>query len=110
VREINIYSYRTKNNDYVRNKTKSFHGFVDRNNNSFSSLLDYNTKSYKWNNYGHIECDYISSIIKYPKQNRKEDVLTKHREEYTRVWESNQEEANKEECGLVLYANNKGNQ
>jgi hypothetical protein len=47
VRDINIGSYKTSKNDYVRNKTRSSHGFVDRNYNSFSPLLDYNTECYK---------------------------------------------------------------
>jgi hypothetical protein len=40
-------------------------------------------------------------MIQSPKQNREEDVLTKHREEYTRVWKRKQEEPKKEECGLA---------
>jgi hypothetical protein len=40
VRDINRGSYKTVNNDFVSNKTKSSHGFVDRNYNSFSPLLD----------------------------------------------------------------------
>ena len=49
-------------------------------------------------------------MIKSPKQIREEYVLTKHREEYTRVWKRKQEEPKKEECGLSLYAQNEGNQ
>jgi hypothetical protein len=92
----------------VSNKTKISHGFVDRNYNSFSPLLDYNIECYKCNNYGHIACDCRSNIIKSPKQNKEEDVLTKHREEYTKVWKRKQEEPKKEECGLAMYAQDKG--
>jgi hypothetical protein len=38
-----------------------------------------------------------------------EDVLTKHIEEYTRVWKRKQEQPTKEECGISLYAQNKEN-
>jgi hypothetical protein len=89
----------------VSNKTRSSHGFVDRNYNSFSPLLDYNVECYKCNNYGHIACDCRSNIIK-----KEEDVLAKHKEEYTKVWKRKQEEQKKEECGLALYAQNEGNQ
>jgi hypothetical protein len=44
---INIGSYKASKNDCVRNKTKISHGFVNRNNNSFSPLLDYNIECYK---------------------------------------------------------------
>jgi hypothetical protein len=54
VKDRNRGSYKTSKNDYVSNKTKSSHGFVDKNYNSFSPLLDYNIKCYKFNNYGHI--------------------------------------------------------
>jgi hypothetical protein len=80
VRDINRGSYKTSMNDYVRKKTRSSHGFVDRNYNSFAPLLDYNIECYKCNNYGHIARDYRSIIIKYPKQNMEEYFLTKHRE------------------------------
>ena len=40
VRDINKGSYKTTKNYYVRNKTRSSHGFVDRNYNSFYPLLD----------------------------------------------------------------------
>jgi hypothetical protein len=86
VRDRNIGSYKTSKNDYVSNETRSSHRFFDRNYNSFSPLLDYNVESYKCNNYRHIEDDCRSSIIKSPKQHREEDVLTKHREESTKVW------------------------
>jgi hypothetical protein len=76
----------------------------------FAHLLVYNTEFYKCNNYRHIARDYRSSIRKSPKQNREEDVLTKHREEYTRVGKRKQKELKKEECGLALYAKNKDNQ
>jgi hypothetical protein len=92
----------------VSNKTRSSHGFVDINYNSFAPLLDYNTECYKCNNYGHKAHDYRSNIIKYPKQNMEEDVLTKHREEYTKVWKMKQEEPKKEECGLAMYVQEKG--
>jgi hypothetical protein len=83
----------------VSNKTRSSHGFVDRNYNLFAPLLDYNIERYKCNNYGHI-----NNIRKSPKQIMEEDVLTKHREEYTKVWKMKQEEPKKEECGLAMYA------
>jgi hypothetical protein len=70
VRYRNIGSYKTSNSDYVNNKTKISHGFVDRNYNSFAPLLDYNNEYYKCNNYGHIACDRRSNIIKNHKQNR----------------------------------------
>ena len=47
VRDINRCSYKTSKNDYVSNKTRSSHGFVDRNHNSFAPLLDYNIECYK---------------------------------------------------------------
>jgi hypothetical protein len=43
VRDINRGSYKTSKNNYVSNKTKISHGFVDINYNSFVPLLDYNT-------------------------------------------------------------------
>jgi hypothetical protein len=43
-------------------------------------------------------------MIKSPKKNREELFLTKHIEEYTRVWKRRQEEWKKEECELALYA------
>ena len=45
-RNIGIYNT-TSSDDYVSNKTKSYYGFVDGNNNSFAPLLDYNTKCSK---------------------------------------------------------------
>jgi hypothetical protein len=102
VRDINIGSYTTLNNDYVINKTKSSHRFVDRNYNSFFPLLDYNTKFYKCNNYGNIAHDYRRNIIKSSKQNREGDVLTKNKEEYTNVWKRKQEELKEEGCGLEM--------
>jgi hypothetical protein len=39
-----------------------------------------------------------------------EDVLTKHKEEYTKVWKTKQEETKKEESGLAMYAQYKGRQ
>jgi hypothetical protein len=47
VRDINKGSYKTTKNDYVSNKTRSSHGFVDRNYNLFSPILDYNVECYK---------------------------------------------------------------
>jgi hypothetical protein len=70
VRDRNRGSYNTSENDYVINKTKISHGFVDRNYNSFSPLLDYNTEFYKRKNYGNISCDYRRNITRYPKQNK----------------------------------------
>jgi hypothetical protein len=70
----------------VSNKTKISNALVDRNYNSFSPLLDYNVECYKCNNYGHITRGYRSNIINSPKQNMEEDALTKHKEEYTKVW------------------------
>jgi hypothetical protein len=63
VRDINKGSHKTTKNDYMSNKTRSSHGFVDRNYNSFAPLFDYNDECYKCNNYGNIACDYRSSII-----------------------------------------------
>jgi hypothetical protein len=83
VRYRNRGSYKTSKDDYVSNKTRSYHGFAIRNYNSFAPLLD--TKCYKCNNYRHIAHDSRISIIKSPEQNKEEDVLTNHREEYTRV-------------------------
>jgi hypothetical protein len=110
VRDRNRGSYQTFKNDYVSNTTRSSHGFVDRNYNSFAPSLDYDIECYNCNNYGHIEHDCRSSIIKSPKQNREEDVITKHREEYTRVWKRKQEEQKKVKCGLAMYAQDKGSQ
>ena len=110
MRDRNRDSYKTSKNDYVSNRTKISHGFIDRNYISFAPLLDYNTDFYKCNNYGHITRDYRSNMIKSPKKNGEAYGLTKHREEYTRVWKKKQEESKKEECGLALYAQNKGNQ
>jgi len=92
----NRVSYKTSKNDYVSNKTKTSHRFVDRNYYSFSLVFDYTRH------------DYRSSIIMSPKQNREEDVITKHREQYTNVRKRKQEELNMEECGLVMYAQDKG--
>jgi hypothetical protein len=71
VRYRNIGSYKTSKNDYVIFKTISYHGFVDRNYNSFSPLLDYNIECYKCNKYGHIAHDCIRNIINSPKQYKK---------------------------------------
>jgi hypothetical protein len=73
VQDINKGSYKTIKNDYVSNKTRISHGFLDRNYNSFAPLLDYNVECYKCNKYGHITHDYRSNII-----NKEEDVLAKH--------------------------------
>jgi hypothetical protein len=97
LRDINRGYYKTSKNDYVSKKTRSSHGFVDRNCNSFAPLLNYNIEFYNCHNYGHITCVCRRNIIKSPKQNREEDVLTKHREEYTKVWKKKQEEPKKEE-------------
>jgi hypothetical protein len=51
---------------------------------------------YGSNNYKNIALDCRRSMIKSPKQNMEEDVLTKHREEYTRVWKRKKEELKKE--------------
>jgi hypothetical protein len=88
-RDINRGFYKTSKNGYVNNIIKSFHGFVDRNYNSFGPLHDYNTECCKCNNYGHITRDCRSNIIMSPKQNR-EDVPTKHKEEYTKAWKRKQ--------------------
>jgi hypothetical protein len=110
MRDRNRGSYKTSKNYHVRNETKSSHWFVDKNYNSFSPLLYYNTKCYKYNNYGHKAHDCRSNIIKFPKQNKEEDVLTKHREEYTKVWKRKPEESKKGECELEMYAQDKGSQ
>jgi hypothetical protein len=34
--------------------------------------------------------------------------LTRHREKYTKVWKRKKEEPKKEECGIVMYAQDKG--
>jgi hypothetical protein len=83
---INRGYYKTSKNDYVRKKTKSSHGFVDSNYNSFALLLDYNTEFYKCNTYGNISRECRSNIIISLKQNREEDVLANNREECTKVW------------------------
>jgi hypothetical protein len=44
VRNINRGPYKTSKHDYVRNKTISYHGFANKKYNSFSPLLDYDTK------------------------------------------------------------------
>ena len=80
---------------YVSRKTRSSHEFTNKKYNSFSPLLD--TECYKCNNYGHMAHENRRNMIKSPKQNMEEDVLTKHREEYTRVWKKKQEEMKKEE-------------
>jgi hypothetical protein len=48
VRNRNRGSYKTSKDDYVSNKTRSFHGFAKINCNSFSHLLD--IEFYKCNN------------------------------------------------------------
>jgi len=73
VRDINRSSYKIVKGDYVSNKTRNSHEFVERNYNSFSPLLDYNVECYKCNKYGHIGHDYRSGVIK-----KEEDVLAKH--------------------------------
>jgi hypothetical protein len=88
----------------VSNKTRTSYGFAKRNYNSFAPLLDYHIECYNCNNYGHIKHDCRRNIIKSPKQNMEEDVLTKNREEYTRVWKMRQKESKKEEYGLAMYA------
>jgi hypothetical protein len=72
--DINIGSYKDTKNEYMNKKNRSYHGFVDRNYNSFDPLLDYNVECRKCNNYGKIARDCRSSIIK-----REEYILTKHR-------------------------------
>jgi hypothetical protein len=79
VRNINRGPYKTLKVDYMSNKTRSSHGFANINYNSFSPLLDYNTKCYKSNNYGHIERDYRRNMTKSPKQNKEQYVLSKHK-------------------------------
>jgi hypothetical protein len=86
----------TSKDNYVRNTARSSHGFSNINYNLFAHVLDCDTKCYKYNNYGHLACDCKSNVINSPKQNREEYVLTKYREEYTRVWKTNQEEPKKE--------------
>jgi hypothetical protein len=88
VRDINRGSYKTSKDEYLGNKTKNSHGFTNINYNSFVPLLD--TECYKYNNYEHISHECRRNTIKSPKQNREGDVLTKHREEYTRVWKRKQ--------------------
>jgi hypothetical protein len=92
VRDRNRGSYKTSKDDYVRNKTKRSHGFANINYNSFSPLLDYNIECYKCNNYGHIAHYCRSSIVTPPKQNKEENILTKHREEYSNVWKRKKNE------------------
>jgi hypothetical protein len=86
VRNKNRGTYKTSKDHYVSNKTLSSHGFDNINYNSFAPLLDYDTEFHKSNNYGHITRECRSNIIKSPKKNKEEDVLTKHREGNTRVW------------------------
>jgi hypothetical protein len=86
VKKRNKGPYKTSKDGYVSNKIKSSHGFSNRNYNSFAPLLYYDIKFYKCNNYRYIEHDCRSNIIKSPKKNSEGDVLTKHREDYTRVW------------------------
>lgn len=45
VRDINRGSYKASNNYHVKSEKRSSQGFVDRNYNSFSPLLDYNTRN-----------------------------------------------------------------
>jgi hypothetical protein len=102
VRDRNRGSYKTSKDDYVSNKTRSSHGFANKNYNSFSPLLDYNIECYKCNNYGHIAHYCRSNIVGPPKQNKEEDVLSKHKEEYSKVWKRKQ----KKETGrdeIVCY-------
>jgi hypothetical protein len=80
----NIISYKISKDDYVRNKTRSYHGFDNKNYNSFSHILD--IECHKCNNYKHIAHDYRSNMIKSAKQNKQEYVISKRREENTRVW------------------------
>ena len=90
MRNINRGPNKTSKDDNVSNKTMSSHGFANRNYTSFSPLIDYDTECYKCNNYGYIEHDCKSRITKYPKNYMEEYVLTKHREEYTKVWKRKQ--------------------
>jgi hypothetical protein len=78
----------------MNNKTRGFHGHVDRNYNPFSPL-HYKVECYKCNNYGHIARDCRSNMTKFSRQ------------EYTKVWKRKQEKENKEECELAWYAQNK---
>jgi hypothetical protein len=110
VRNRNRGPYKTSKDDCMSNTTRSSHGFANKNYNFFAPLLDYDTECHKCNSYGHIACDFISNIIKPPKQNMEEDFLTMHREEYTRVSKRKQEEPKKEEFGFGMYAQDKGNQ
>jgi hypothetical protein len=46
-------SHKNYKDDHMNNKTRGFHGHVDRNYNPFSPL-HYKVECYKCNNYGHI--------------------------------------------------------
>jgi hypothetical protein len=102
VRNKNRGSYNTSKDDYVSNKTKISHEFTNINYNSFAPLIDYNTECYKCKNYGHIECYCRSSIVRPIKQNKEEDFLTKHREEYSKVWKRKKKKE-KEKDEIVCY-------
>jgi hypothetical protein len=60
VRNRNTGPYTTSKDDYMSNKTRSSHGFTNRNYNSFAHILDYDIESYKYNNYGHIARDCVT--------------------------------------------------
>ena len=59
-------------------------------------------------------------MIGHPKKNREEDVTTKHKEEYSKIWKRKQKKEDreetscikeqKEECEFSLNAQHKGNQ
>jgi hypothetical protein len=75
VRNKNIGPYNTSKDDYMRDKTRSSLRFTNKNYNSFSPLLDYDTKCYKCNNYGHIACEFRSGILNSPKKTWKNIFL-----------------------------------
>jgi hypothetical protein len=85
-------SYKTLKDDYVSNKNKIYHGFANINYDSFVPLLDYNIECYNFHNYGHIGHYCRRSIVGPPKQNKEEYVLTKHIEEYSKVWKRMQKQ------------------